>query len=382
MSEFATPPSLLFVIKSVAVPGGGAERVLRDVASEFVRRGRHVVVASFDGPPTRPFYSYDPAVEFVWLGGGDPFTRTNLFDVFQRTYKLRRLLKTAPPAVAIGFLPSAYLILALAALGTCVPVIGSEHNVYRNYARLPLRRTLLNMLAPALARITAVSDHMRSTFPEPMRDRMTVVLNPIGRHRAKLADVGGGKTKVLLTVGRLHPEKDQACLVNAFARLAPKFPDWRLRIVGEGEMRTALQAQIRALGVSDQVDLPGVSSTIDEEYASAQLFCLPSRYESQGLATAEALSHGLPVVGFADCPGTNELVEDGVNGLLVEGEDRIEVLAAGLKRLMASPEDRRAMGGRASSSVREMSVDRAADQWEELLNDCLNLSTRPPKLVR
>lgn len=143
--------------------------------------------------------------------------------------------------------------------------------------------------------------------------------------------------------------------------------DWDLRIVGEGHLRPALERQIADLGMVGRIELAGAVSDVGGEYAAAQLFALPSSYESFGLVTAEAFAHGLPVIGFADCPGTNTLVVDGINGLLVGGADRVSAFALGLKRLMGDADLRERLGSAAPATVAEFSTDRVIDAWEALL---------------
>src|SRR5690606_20900851 len=79
------------------------------------------------------------------------------------------------------------------------------------------------------------------------------------------------------------------------------------------------------------------------------------------------LSHALPVVGFADCPGTNELVRDGVNGVLVTGPDRTAALAKALSDLMACAPLRARLGAEGPASVEAFAPERIADIWEALL---------------
>lgn len=102
---------------------------------------------------------------------------------------------------------------------------------------------------------------------------------------------------------------------------------------------------------------------------------MSSVYESFGLATAEALAHGLPAVGFADCPGTNELIESGINGILVSGDDRVEALAAGLETAMGDPQLRQRMSARGPDSVAEFSVEHIVDRWEGLLDEVISRRT-------
>ncbi len=102
------------------------------------------------------------------------------------------------------------------------------------------------------------------------------------------------------------------------------------------------------------------------EYARADVLAVSSRYESFGLVTAEALAAGIPVVGFADCPGTNELVVDGVNGLLVSGDDRVAALEEGLRRITGDRDYRARLASSAASSVERFGLEAVADQWERV----------------
>jgi glycosyltransferase involved in cell wall biosynthesis len=100
--------------------------------------------------------------------------------------------------------------------------------------------------------------------------------------------------------------------------------------------------------------MPGVTAAIGEEYQLAEAFVISSRYEAFGLVTAEAMSHGLPVVGFADCPGTNELIEAERTGLLVDpGTNRAESLARALSRLLEDPVLRCRLGTSARQAIGE-----------------------------
>src|SRR5262249_23212441 len=139
----------------------------------------------------------------------------------------------------------------------------------------------------------------------------------------------------LLSVGRLSYAKNFSVLIDTFAALTESFPDWELRIVGEGEDRGALEAQLARLpGLKGRVSLPGVYREIEEEYSAAHLFCLSSRWEGFPNALAEALAHGLPAVGFAGCDGVPDLIEPGQNGALATGNGDVVALADALAPLM------------------------------------------------
>lgn len=361
---------VLFAIKKLASAVGGAERVLCTVCSELVKRGHEVSILSFDPPGGMPFYPLDPRVRRVDLGIGDSSQHAGLFETLIRMRALRRVVCAEQPDVAVGFMHSMFVPLAFALTGTGIPALGSEHIVPEHYRTRRLQYLLLILAAPFLVKLTGLSQAIRSRYPSGVRRRMVVMPNPVGA-AANLANVGRTKEHfTLLSVGRLDAQKDHATLIRAFAQIVHKFPRWHLKIVGEGSLRANLERLIEELGLRDKVTMPGVTAAIGDEYVAAGIFVIPSLYEAFGLVTVEAMSHGLPVVGFADCPGTNELIEAGNTGLLVEPfSDRVASLASALSRLMADPSLRQRLGEAGRDAIRSrFSPEHACDLWEDLLN--------------
>ena len=367
---------LLFLIKTLALPGGGAERVLADVAAGLAERGHEVIVASFDREGADDFYGFDWRIERVRLGIGHAHLRSDLGTTLARIRRLRRFVTERRPDVAVGFMHSAYIPLALALAGSRLPVVASEHIVFEHYGDRPIERALLRLVLPFLHSITAISESMRHGFPQAIRRKMAVVPNPV---RAPSSAVGRVHSpgNIILAVGRLEQQKDHRTLVAAFARVAALFPGWRLRIVGEGVLRPCLETQIAALGLERRVELPGAVAKIEAEYRAASIVAVPSLYESFGIATAEAMAHGVPVIGFADCPGTNELIVDGVNGLLVDLEDRVAGLADGLARLMGSQEERNRLGSAGPERAAMFAPEKIVNRWEELLSEARKMRAVP-----
>lgn len=360
---------ILFLIKALSYPGG-AERVLTQVAEALAERGHDVVIADFGPPQCAPFYPLSKALRRVALNIGDPGSPSRVNEIARRLVVTRQLALREAPDVAIGVMHSSYVLLAAALSGIGIPAIGSEHTVYEYYLPRPLQRILLLLAARYLRAVTVVSKTARFTFPESLRRKMQVIPNPLWQS-AVSADVVGDAAKTLLSVGRLEPEKDQGTLISAFGMLADRFPQWNLRILGEGALRGRLEQQVRSLGLATRAELPGVVHEISKEYARAQLFVLPSAFESFGLATAEAMAHGLPVVGFAECPGTKELIVDGVNGILAGGVSNPETLAGAMSRLMSSPALRKQFGSAARQSVAQFDIVAVVDGWERLVHEAV-----------
>lgn len=375
------PLRILFAIRALGNIGGGAERVLVDVVDGLARRGHTIAVVTFD-PLDRPsYYRLDERVEHLRIPVGDPRRTSTAGQTLRRIGPLRSCARGWGPEVAVGFMHSMFLPLGLALVGSRIPLVASDHTVHLHYGWRPLERALLGA-TPLLAEVTTVmSTSIRDDFPPRLRRQMVVVPNPVSLHDdlgarpAIAADPNDGVDPVprgrrrLLTIGRLDEEKDHATLLDAFALVAPRHPDWDLRIVGIGDLHGQLGARIERLGLTGRAELAGFRRDIAAEHRQADLFVMPSRYESFGLAVAEALQVGVPVIGFADCPGVNELVKDGVNGVLVTGRDRVRALADGLD-LLLSDEDRRArLGAAAPSTVTSFALASVVDAWETLLLD-------------
>lgn len=350
-----------FVVKSLATLGGGAERVFAEVASGLRRRGYDIEVVTFDTPGSGSFYPLSehlPKHDF----GPQPLYPTQLM-------RLRRRILELQPQQVVAFMPSSYVPVALALLGSGIHLKASEHNVPARYRPAPSKWALLNASVPAIHSFTAVSHQMKVAYPWWIRRKMNVIQNPVCGAGASVADVvGSGKMKRLLAVGRLHPQKDHVSLIRAFGLIADSAPEWHLRILGEGDQRSILEHEVKRQGLQGRVEIPGAVTEMAAEYASAQLYVISSIYESQGLATVEAMAHGLPAVGFSDCPGTNSIIADGVNGILVDPRPtRPEALAQALRSIMLDDDRRSSLASGALAQLPGPRLDVVLDHWEAFL---------------
>ena len=151
-------------------------------------------------------------------------------------------------------------------------------------------------------------------------------------------------TPVIGTAGRLTHQKGMEFLVQAAEILRPRFPDFRVLIVGEGKgnEQAELQEMVDRAGLQDHVHLLGLRMDIPDLLALFDIYALPSRWEGLPMAILEAMAAGLPIVGSA-VGGVPTAVREGVNGFLVEPEDAAS-LAGSLERLLNDPHLRRRMG--------------------------------------
>ena len=192
-------------------------------------------------------------------------------------------------------------------------------------------------------------------------DTIRVIPNPVNFHPQKPAKLD---SKMVIAVGRYTHQKGLERLLEAWARISNK-QDWRLRLVGDGEDRQALEKQIESLGIKDSVILGWAEKDMACVYENASIVALSSRYEGLPMALLEAQAFGVPAVAF-DCPcGPREIIRDGMDGLLIKEGD-IEGLAEGLQRLMADESLLKEMGKNAFEHAIKWQPDSIMQQWTQL----------------
>lgn len=210
------------------------------------------------------------------------------------------------------------------------------------------------MLVPRTAATIAVSEDIGRLLTAERwvtPDRLHIVPNSVDTDECRPAeDRAAARTalglspthRVIGTVARLSPEKDQATLVRAFARVAAGEPAARLVIAGEGRLRGDLESLARELGVVDRSLFLGERQDVAQVMGAMDVLCLPSLTEGTSLTLLEAMACGLPIVATA-VGGTPEVVAEDESGLLVPPQ-RPEELAAALLTVLRDPPRARRMG--------------------------------------
>ena len=213
-------------------------------------------------------------------------------------------------------------------------------------------RLQLRALAAGVDRYIAVSADIARQLSTRFRwpaGKIEVVRNAVDlerfrrprdeRLRAELS--GGRELPIVLTCARLDDSKGHPFLFRAAAAI----PEAIFALAGEGPLRAELEAEAAALGLADRVLFLGRRGDVPDLLASCDVFVLPSLYEGTSLAVLEAMAAGCPVVSSA-IGGTDELIEDGVSGLLVAPGDAA-ALGAAIARLLGDPGLRASMSARA-----------------------------------
>ncbi|MGH3662525.1 MAG: glycosyltransferase family 4 protein [Micromonosporaceae bacterium] len=176
------------------------------------------------------------------------------------------------------------------------------------------------------------------------------------------------ENKLVIAAGRLAPVKRHRQLIDAFAQVVRKHPDWRLRIYGDGPRMKSLRKRILDLELYNNVFLMGQCQDMDRDFAKASISALSSKSEGLPMTVIEAMACGVPVVSY-DCDhGPREIISSGADGLLVEnGNPR--ALASGIMELIEDEPRRRSMAKAAIDTAAEYDRRVVGQRWESLFEE-------------
>lgn len=359
---------LALVISQLGV--GGAERVLSTMASYWADRGHDITLLTLWSQDS-DFYPLSPTVKRVALGIMDSSAnlRQTLRTTWRRLRALRAELRSARPEVAISFMDTINMLTLLATRGLSIPVVISERTDPAQHPIGTLRSWVRRGIYPWADAIVVPSRGAARWVEASIHGSLLrVIPNPVHKRSAEASPKPPRQGRLVVTLGRLIPEKQLDYLLRAFARCSPGHPEWSLEILGEGPDRVRLLALATTLGIRDRVRLPGNVPDPESILRRADLFVLTSRYEGFPNSLLEAMASGLPAVSF-DCPsGPNEIIRQGVDGVLVPPQD-LDALADSMARLMSDDAERKRLAARAVEVAERFGVERIMAMWEDVLRE-------------
>ncbi|MEH6437244.1 glycosyltransferase [Massilia sp. DD77] len=244
------------------------------------------------------------------------------------------------------------LLLALARARGCKTVFhlhGACFDSFNEHASAPMRRWIRHTLE-ASSVVIALSERwagfLRGIAP---RARIVVIPNSVPLPALGIEEEQPGR---ILFLGQIEQRKGIHELVEALARIAPRFPQAVLAIGGQGELEQ-VRRRAAELGIADRIEPLGWvdARRKAQELARASVFCLPSHAEGLPMAMLEAMAAAKPIV-VTPVGGIPDAVRDGDNGLMVAPGD-VEALAAALARLLGDAQERRRLGARARATIEQ-----------------------------
>jgi len=331
------PPDLAFLLPSLR--GGGAERVVIDLASEAARQGLAVdmVVVNRDGAVEE---GMGDEVRMIELGRSRVALALLPLIRYLRRHRPPALLTTLEHTNVLAVVASRFVS------GTRV-VLREANTVSEDIVGVKGRaiRAAMRWAYRSAGAVVAVSEGVKASLVAELgldAERVRVVLNPVitprvmdgAREPVEHPWFSPGEPPVILGVGRLSRQKGFDTLLRAFARVR-EATECRLVLLGEGEERTELERLARRLGVVAETSMPGYVANPFGYMRNCGVFVLSSRWEGLPNVLIQAMAVGAKVVA-TDCPsGPSEVTDSGSLAPLVPVDD-VEAMAVAIRATLRS----------------------------------------------
>ncbi len=348
---------------------GGAERVMCALANAWAERGHDVTVLTMNREGSPAFF-LQPSVKRRQLDlPAEPanFVVSASRQLF-RIRALRRSFRELKPDLIISFLTHANILTLLAARRLAIPVIVSERADPSMYKIGFLWESLRRMTYPWARMLVCQTQSSLRWFQRHYGLKGCVIPNPVGAPFCEQRDAASRNSDngfTVFAVGRLSHEKGFDLLLRAFARVVERHPDWSLKVIGDGPLRSELIADSHQMQLEKRVEFLGAVADPFPLLRSADLFVLPSRFEGFPNALCEAMALGVAPISF-DCPsGPAEIIRDGVDGVLVPPQD-VDALASAMDSLMTDSALRQSLASRAPEVISRFSLPKILLLWEDV----------------
>ena len=348
---------IAFIISSLG--SGGAERVLSLLANYFSDKNK-VIILTLSSDES--FYPLNKNIQHIKLNLIKE--SKNIFDSFvnsvNRIFILKKVLKEIDADINISFMTHTNILAIIASKITKKKIIISERIAYDFYNSDILN--FIRRLTYPLSDFLVVQTHADKKHYNYLKN-IEVIYNPLNLKTNNLK-----KENIILAVGRLDKQKGFDNLIKAYSKLKT---DWKLFIAGDGQEKKNLDNLIKKLNLKDNIFLIGNQENIFEWYAKASIFVLSSQKEGFPNVLIEAMSMGCSVVSF-DCPyGPGEIIENNINGILVENQN-IDKLALSIQRLIDNKDLREKLSKEAIRVREKYSIEKIANKWEKVMQKVIN----------
>lgn len=351
---------------------GGAERVVSNLANQFVKEGYDVIVATeWQGENE---FQLDYGVRRIHVGlRSQDEEKSRITKVWLRVKYLRECIKSENPDIVIAFAHKANYRALTATIGMKVPVAISirtdpvgHYDSFSDKIQIPL-------LFPRAAGCVFQTKGQRDFFPKYLQKKSRIIFNPVNDKYLNVPKPEM-REKTVVQSGRLVDFKNQPMLLKAFIEVHQKHPDYDLKIYGTDSFdgtKEILEGIIKENHAEGYIHLMGGSDELEKQLPKAAVYAFSSDWEGLPNALLEAMALGMPIVA-TDCPcgGPRTVITDGVNGLLVPIKDG-KAMADGINRLIEDRELAERLGKNARRISEKINGVSIIAQWRVYIEEII-----------
>jgi GalNAc-alpha-(1->4)-GalNAc-alpha-(1->3)-diNAcBac-PP-undecaprenol alpha-1,4-N-acetyl-D-galactosaminyltransferase len=351
---------LAFLVNDINA-NGGVERVVITLANYFVREYKYkVIIISRGEKDNNSIYEVDNNIDITYLNY--KHKKGNSFYIcLDELLFLRKRLINMDIDVLITTTTFHNLYFSIMKPFLKFKVIASHHEEFSSDTDKWNR--LKKIFYKNLDGIVTLTSPDYEIYKKYNSNSYTIP-NPLPYKRQYLYDKS---SKKIITVGRLSIEKSIDYSIRAFSKLADKYPEWKLEIVGDGSDKERLLELITKLNLESRVKITGFCSNIIDKYKEAAFSVLTSQKEGFGCVLIESNAIGVPVISF-DNVGPKEIVENNINGFLVEKNNENQLIEV-MDKMMSDNKLRENLSKGAYEQARKYSINKICSKWNRILKE-------------
>lgn len=368
--------NIVFVLQSLA-NGGGVERTITDKANYLAQQGHLVSMVTYEQGMHPEVFKLLPTINH-WDLECRRFTlyKYPKYKQFYKLWCMKKLFATRWNSILNQIKPDIVVMTTYSddfrkeildnAKNKQIKIIIESHTAFwhdkqtkniikKLYLKYDLHLIRKCNLLLALTKGDAVFWRKHVTQVKVLPNPVTFYADDISNRKQ---DIGR-----IISVGRLDSPKRFDILIDAFSKVASKWPEWHLDIYGKGRLHTILERQIEKLGLQGRVIIHEHTTEMFSEYMRSQFFILCSEYEGFGLVIVEAMACGIPIISV-NCPyGPAEIVRNGETGWLCKMD--VGDLSERMEWMFSHEKERLEMGKNAHESAAKFRKESVMKEWEK-----------------
>lgn len=345
---------------------GGIERAIVNVANLFTEKSHKVSLVILD-ETADSFYPINGSINIIREKLSFGITKegniiSRKIRLLTDVLKLRKILKQLTADVIIATEYPFAIAASLTGAKKRSKILSWEHHHFYELEKNNFWERLFRISYPKLDAIVCLNADEKKLF-EQLNSNTAVIPNFINVNPQPQPK----PQPLLLTIARLAPVKGINLLLETAAIVLKHHPEWRWKIIGDGEMKNDVLSFIESKGLSNRLILqPPVDHKVEDEYKQAAIYVMTSEHECFPMTLLEAMSAGTPCIAV-DCEtGPRHIIRNHEDGLLIKERDA-QNLAAAISSLMTDEQRRIQMGEKAFEDIQRFSSERIYQLWQDVL---------------
>lgn len=348
-----------FLIYSLG--GGGAERAVSNLANELTQRGEDIYIYTFDSEHK---IAYDLDNQIHVRIYSNAHASSIIGRMGEKVIWLKHQFKLDSVDIVFAFMISMLPYALLATTSRC-KVVGTERTNPMLHNKK--NRFIMKFLSPLCDGFVFQTEGARQYYPLKVQRKAIVIQNPVRSDIEKKEKLPGIN---VCAAGRKEINKDFSTIIQAFAIFNRAYPESRLSIFGDSELEKSLQDEVKQLGIKECVLFKGFVKNLPYELSAYTMFVFSSKAEGMPNVLMEAMAAGLPCIA-TDCKfGPGELIENHVNGILVNVGD-VDEMTEAMKQVNNNADKRLYMGKAAERIKQTHSLDKITQRYVDYIQNII-----------